>query len=83
MSFGIAGWSETMRDGSPLVQVADAALYRAKNGGRDQVLVADGTFAPASILILFGVTESSCPARGAGTGGGRGQLRSFPSFGIL
>ena len=41
MSFGIAGWSESMRDGSTLVQVADAALYRAKNGGRNQVLVAD------------------------------------------
>lgn len=41
MSFGIAGWSETMRDGSTLVQVADAALYRAKHNGRNQVLIAD------------------------------------------
>jgi diguanylate cyclase (GGDEF)-like protein len=41
MSFGIAGWSETMRDGATLIQVADATLYRAKHNGRNQVLIAD------------------------------------------
>lgn len=41
LSFGIAGWSKTMRDGATLVQVADAALYRAKHAGRNQVRIAD------------------------------------------
>ncbi|MGA1800046.1 diguanylate cyclase [Sphingomonas sp. 4RDLI-65] len=42
MSFGIAGWHPDMeRDGSTLIQLADNALYRAKRGGRDQVMVAD------------------------------------------
>ena len=41
MSFGIASWSEGMdREGSALIQAADAALYRAKAGGRNKVVVA-------------------------------------------
>ncbi|MEN7538793.1 diguanylate cyclase [Aurantiacibacter flavus] len=41
MSFGIASWSEGMdREGTALIQAADAALYRAKTAGRNRVAVA-------------------------------------------
>lgn len=40
MSFGIATWSDAMaRDGSTLIQAADAALYEAKRGGRNKALI--------------------------------------------
>lgn len=40
MSFGIASWNDTMaRDGSSLIQAADAALYQAKREGRNRATI--------------------------------------------
>jgi diguanylate cyclase (GGDEF)-like protein len=40
MSFGIATWNETMaRDGSTLIQAADAALYQSKREGRNRASI--------------------------------------------
>lgn len=40
MSFGIASWHEAMaRDGSSLIQAADAALYQAKREGRNRATI--------------------------------------------
>lgn len=40
MSFGIATWNDTMaRDGSSLIQAADAALYQAKREGRNRATI--------------------------------------------
>lgn len=40
MSFGVATWAPTMaRDGSTLVQAADAALYQAKREGRNRATI--------------------------------------------
>jgi diguanylate cyclase (GGDEF)-like protein len=39
-SFGVAHWGETTRQVDNLVQQADAALYAAKQGGRNRVAVA-------------------------------------------
>jgi len=38
-SFGVAGWPETTRSKDNLATQADAALYAAKRGGRDRVVI--------------------------------------------
>ena len=40
MSQGIATYPYDVKDASELVDVADQALYIAKEGGRDQIMVA-------------------------------------------
>ncbi len=41
VSIGVAEWSTELPDGAALLQRADAALYCAKNSGRNRVAVAD------------------------------------------
>ena len=44
VSLGVAAWdNETMRETSCLIAVADRAMYAAKAGGRDRVVVGDVT----------------------------------------
>jgi diguanylate cyclase (GGDEF)-like protein len=40
-SMGVAAFPEHGEDGGALLRAADAALYRAKREGRDQVILAD------------------------------------------
>lgn len=46
-SFGVATWPDDADDVRELVAAADAALYRAKDSGRDRVVAAGGGSAPA------------------------------------
>jgi diguanylate cyclase (GGDEF)-like protein len=47
MSFGVAEFPANGESGDTLIAVADAALYQAKNEGRDQVVVAPVVEPPA------------------------------------
>ena len=40
-SMGVAAFPEHGEEGGSLLRAADAALYRAKREGRDQVMLAD------------------------------------------
>jgi diguanylate cyclase (GGDEF)-like protein len=44
VSIGVAGLDEQITDPHVLIERADKALYRAKEGGRNRVVVFDGTF---------------------------------------
>ncbi|HEY5434984.1 MAG TPA: diguanylate cyclase [Candidatus Limnocylindrales bacterium] len=46
VSVGVAAWPGDATDQAKLLEVADAALYRAKNAGRNQVVVAGEVFRP-------------------------------------
>ena len=41
LSLGVAGYPEHGDTGLEIIQAADAALYRAKQAGRDRVMAAD------------------------------------------
>ena len=44
VSIGVASWPSDATDRVRLLEVADAALYRAKNAGRDRVVAAGEAF---------------------------------------
>jgi diguanylate cyclase (GGDEF)-like protein len=47
LSLGVAAFPDHARNAEDLVTAADAALYTAKDAGRDRVAVSDGTLRPA------------------------------------
>jgi diguanylate cyclase (GGDEF)-like protein len=47
LSLGVAAFPDHARNAEDLVTAADAALYAAKDAGRDRVVVSDGTLRPA------------------------------------
>ncbi len=49
VSAGVASYPENARDVDELVGRADAALYAAKRGGRDRVVLSDVTVRPAAV----------------------------------
>lgn len=56
ISLGVAVFPHHGSSSDILLRAADAALYRAKNGGRDQVAVADRAWGTA-VVSLFGPGE--------------------------
>jgi diguanylate cyclase (GGDEF)-like protein len=62
VSVGVAGFTADMTDSSQLLAAADAALYRAKQGGRDRVAVANGN-GPIDVVV----TSSAGAAAGTST----------------
>lgn len=49
-SFGLAAYPDHAADAESLLRAADAALYLAKEGGRDRVMVAAASAAPSAAL---------------------------------
>ena len=55
ISVGVAAFPENGMSPKELMAAADAALYQAKRGGRDQVAVASSLFKSAAVLPLPGL----------------------------
>ncbi|HYO41952.1 MAG TPA: diguanylate cyclase [Candidatus Limnocylindrales bacterium] len=61
VSIGIATWPTDARERVKLLEVADAALYRAKSEGRNRVVVASEALVARSGEIDAGATSPGMP----------------------
>jgi len=61
-SIGLAAWQPKFTDTTPLFAAADAALYQAKQNGRDRVSIADHEAEPLTIDVGADASVRHCEA---------------------